>query len=66
MPVVEVVVAACHVALLVLLGLLLGIQMAYATVHALLEPEVLRVRLHERFRCLCHRYGSVLRLTCGG
>lgn len=48
MPVVEVVVAACHVALLelLLLHLLLWDQMADAAVHALLEPEVLWVRVH--------------------
>ena len=45
-PVVEVVVAACHVALLELLGLLLGVQVADAAVHALLEAEVLRASVH--------------------
>lgn len=66
MPVVEVVVAAAHVALLVLLSLLLWIQVADAAVDALLEAEVLRACVHQRLRRLCYRYGPMLGLAGGG
>ena len=66
-PSVEVVVAAGQVALLELLRLLLGIQVAYAAVDALLEAEVLRwVGVHEGLRGLGDGDRSVLGLTCGG
>ena len=66
MPVVEVVVSAGHVILLVLLGLLLLVQVTDSAIHTLLEAEVLRIRVHQRLRCLRYRYGSVLGLTGGG